>query len=408
MQSIQRSFLPGTWSASTSEVLKTIYYRGPIKRSEIADLLGLTKATITTNVNYLIAAGLVKEDEKPVLDSNSLGRKARRVSIVPDAKHYVGIEIRGYKRVICVRNLMGKTIYANQDNRLFHGYDENVKLGCSMLQEALDACGFTLNDISGIGFCMPGVVNSEDGILDTLPSFGWRDKPVRDDVRALTGYSGPISIENNACARAYGLRLTQRELLKDIHNFTYFFISRGIACPLFLDTSNVVGSVVGAGEVGHMIMQPNGLLCSCGNRGCLEAYSSDVAVITRCKEAMDHGEAKLLRSLCQGEPPTMQNIISAQMEGDEDVRRIVESAVNMLGLAVANVVNFASSRIMFIDGVLFGVPENRELLLNVIHTNLCNALHPGTEFRFVEPNDYSGANGAAALAIHDSLTYGDF
>ena len=87
MQSIQRSVLPGTWSASTSEVLKTIYYRGPIKRSEIADLLGLTKATITTNVNYLIAAGLVKEDEKPVLDSNSLGRKARRVSIVPDAKH---------------------------------------------------------------------------------------------------------------------------------------------------------------------------------------------------------------------------------------------------------------------------------------------------------------------------------
>src|SRR5699024_10336368 len=151
----------------------------------------------------------VKEDEEPVLDSNSLGRKARRVSIVPDAKHYVGIEIRGFKRTISVRNLMGKTIYANQDNRLFHSYDENVKLGCCMLQEALDACGLTLDNISGIGFCMPGVVNHEDGVLDTLPSFGWRDKPVREDVRALTGYRGPISIENNACARAYGLRLTQ-------------------------------------------------------------------------------------------------------------------------------------------------------------------------------------------------------
>ena len=330
------------------------------------------------------------------------------MSIVYDATYYVGIEIRGFKRAISVRNLMGKTIYANQDNRLFHDYDKNVKLGCSMLQEALDVCELTLDDISGIGFCMPGVVNNAEGILDTLPSFGWRDKLVREDVRALTGYSGSISIENNACARAYGLRLAQRELLKDIHNFTYFFISRGIACPLFLDTNNVVGSVVGAGEVGHMIMQPNGLLCSCGNRGCLEAYSSDVAVIDRCKEAMERGEANLLRDLCQGKQPTMKNIISAQMQGDEDVRRIVEGAVNMLGVAVANVVNFASSRIMFIDGVLFGVPENREQLLNVIHTNLCNALHPGTEFRFVEPNDYSGANGAAALAIHDSLTYGLF
>lgn len=408
MQSIQRSALSEKWSASTSEVLKTIYYRGPIKRSEIADLLGLTKSTITIIVNSLIAAGLVKEDENPNPAPNSLGRKARPVSIVYDATYYVGIEIRGFKRAISVRNLMGKTIYANQDNRLFHDYDKNVKLGCSMLQEALDVCELTLDDISGIGFCMPGVVNNAEGILDTLPSFGWRDKLVREDVRALTGYSGSISIENNACARAYGLRLAQRELLKDIHNFTYFFISRGIACPLFLDTNNVVGSVVGAGEVGHMIMQPNGLLCSCGNRGCLEAYSSDVAVIDRCKEAMERGEANLLRDLCQGKQPTMKNIISAQMQGDEDVRRIVEGAVNMLGVAVANVVNFASSRIMFIDGVLFGVPENREQLLNVIHTNLCNALHPGTEFRFVEPNDYSGANGAAALAIHDSLTYGLF
>ena len=408
MQSIKRNALPGTWSASISEILKTIYYRGPIKRSEVADLLGLTRATITTNVNYLIAAGLVKEDEKPDPFSNSLGRKARPVSIVPDAKHYVGIEIRGYTRTICVRNLAGETIYANQDNRLFHGYDENVRLGCSMLQEALEACDLTLDDISGIGFCMPGLVNHAEGILDTLPSFGWRDKPVRDDVRSLTGYTGPISVENNACSRAYGLRLTQRELLKDIHNFTYFFISRGIACPLFLDTNNVVGSIVGAGEVGHMIMQPNGLLCSCGNRGCLEAYSSDDAIISRCKEAMDRGEAQLLHTLCQGDLPTMQNIVSAQAKGDEDVQRIVEGAVYMLGVAIANVVNFASSRIMFIDGVLFSIPENREQLLNVIHTNLCNALHSDTEFCFVEPDEYSGANGAAALAIHESLTYGVF
>ena len=408
MQSVQRSVLSGTWSASTSEVLKTIYYRGPIKRAEIADLLGLTKATITTNVNALIAAGLVKEEQKPDAASNSLGRKARPVSIIPDAKHYVGIEIRGFKRTISVRNLIGETLYADQDNRLVHDYDENMKLGCGMLQTALDACGLALDDISGIGFCMPGVVNHAAGILDTLPSFGWRDKPVRDDVRALTGYCGPISVENNTCARAYGLRLAQRELLKDIHNFTYFFISRGIACPLFLDTNNVVGSIVGAGEVGHMIMQPNGLLCSCGNRGCLEAYSSDVAVIRRCQEAMDRGEAPKLRALCQGRQPTMQNIIAAQLEGDQDVQRIVENAVYMLGVAVANVVNFASSRIMFIDGMLFGVPGNREQLLNVIHTNLCNALHSDTEFRFVEPDDYSGANGAAALAIHDSLTYGNF
>lgn len=408
MQLIQTSGVSGSVAASRSAILKTIYYRGPIKRSDIAKQLALTMPTITTNINHMIASGLVKEENKLDSSANSLGRKARPVSIIAEARHFVGIEMRGFQRIISVQDFLGRTLYCKKDGTPHPSYEENLKLSCDLLYEALDACGFTLNDITGIGFCVPGVVNSAEGRLDTLPSYGWRDKAVRADVASMTGYSGPISVENNACARAYGLRLLQKDLLMDVHNFTYFFISRGIACPLFLDTGNVVGSVVGAGEVGHMIMQPDGLLCSCGNRGCLEAYSSDVAVITRCKEALQQGKASLLQRFCPDGEPSMHDIIAAQSAGDEDVRKIAQEAVYRIGIAVANVVNFASSRIMFIDGVLFGVPENRELLLNVIHTNLCNALHSDTEFRFVEPNDYSGANGAAALAIHDSLAYGDF
>lgn len=408
MQLIQTSGVSGSVAASRSAILKTIYYRGPIKRSDIAKQLALTMPTITTNINHMIASGLVKEENKLDSSANSLGRKARPVSIIAEARHFVGIEMRGFQRIISVQDFLGRTLYCKKDGTPHPSYEENLKLSCDLLYEALDACGFTLNNITGIGFCVPGVVNSAEGRLDTLPSYGWRDKAVRADVASMTGYSGPISVENNACARAYGLRLLQKDLLMDVHNFTYFFISRGIACPLFLDTGNVVGSVVGAGEVGHMIMQPDGLLCSCGNRGCLEAYSSDVAVITRCKEALQQGKAPLLQRFCPDGEPSMHDIIAAQSAGDEDVRKIAQEAVYRIGIAVANVVNFASSRIMFIDGVLFGVPENRELLLNVIHTNLCNALHSDTEFRFVEPNDYSGANGAAALAIHDSLAYGDF
>lgn len=408
MRLIQTSGVSGSVAASRSAILKTIYYRGPIKRSDIAKQLALTMPTITTNINHMIASGLVKEENKLDSSANSLGRKARPVSIIAEARHFVGIEMRGFQRIISVQDFLGRTLYCKKDGTPHPSYEENLKLSCDLLYEALDACGFTLNDITGIGFCVPGVVNSAEGRLDTLPSYGWRDKTVRADVASMTGYSGPISVENNACARAYGLRLLQKDLLMDVHNFTYFFISRGIACPLFLDTGNVVGSVVGAGEVGHMIMQPDGLLCSCGNRGCLEAYSSDVAVITRCKEALQQGKAPLLQRFCPDGEPSMHDIIAAQSAGDEDVRKIAQEAVYRIGIAVANVVNFASSRIMFIDGVLFGVPENRELLLNVIHTNLCNALHSDTEFRFVEPNDYSGANGAAALAIHDSLAYGDF
>lgn len=405
MKLVRNVNVPGTWAASRSAVLKTIYYRGPIKRSDIAKQLGLTMPTITTNVTHMIASGLVREEATTETASNQIGRKARPVSIVPDARHFVGVEMRGFQRIICVQNFAGETLYSHRDDRHLERYEENLRVSCEMIEHAVAACGLTMEDISGIGFCVPGVVNSKAGMLDTLPSYGWSDKSVQADVVALTGYTGPISVENNACARAYGLRMARKELLLDVPNFTYFFVSRGISCPLFVTTDTGVGSVVGAGEVGHMIMEASGRLCSCGNRGCLEAYSSDVAVVARCKEAVDQGKAPVLQRICGDLSPTMKWILEAQVKGDEAVAEIVRDAVYRIGIAVANVVNFASPRMMFVDGQLFDVEENRQQLLDTIQVNLCNALHADTQFMFVEPDDFSGAAGAAALAIHNSLEF---
>lgn len=405
MKLVRNLNVAGTWAASRSAVLKTIYYRGPIKRSEIAQHLGLTMPTITTNINHMMAMGLVREEAATEAATNQIGRKARPVSIVPDARYFVGMEMRGFQRTICVQNFAGQTLYSHRDDRNCSCYEENLRVSCDMIRKAVAACNLTMDEISGIGFCVPGVVNSKTGMLDTMPSYDWPDKSVRADVAALTGYTGPISVENNACARAYGLRMVRRELLLDVPNFTYFFISRGISCPLLVETNSGMGSVVGAGEVGHMIMEANGRLCTCGNRGCLEAYSSDLAVVARCKEAMDQGKAPVLKRICGDLSPTMKLILEAQVKGDEAVADIVRDAVYRIGIAVANVVNFASPRIMFVDGQLFNVQENREQLLNTIHVNLCNALHMDTQFMFVEPDDFSGAAGAAALAIHNSLVF---
>ena len=219
MRLIQTSGVSGSVAASRSAILKTIYYRGPIKRSDIAKQLALTMPTITTNINHMIASGLVKEENKLDSSANSLGRKARPVSIIAEARHFVGIEMRGFQRILSVQDFLGRTLYCKKDGTPHPSYEENLKLSCDLLYEALDACGVTLNNITGIGFCVPGVVNSAEGRLDTLPSYGWRDKAVRADVASMTGYSGPISVENNACARADGLRLLQQVLLMDVHNF---------------------------------------------------------------------------------------------------------------------------------------------------------------------------------------------
>lgn len=409
MQFVQGNNLLRVKASNQSSILQMIYHCGPIKRAEIAETLGLTLPTITTNVHNMITDGLVREVDCPEHSSGYRGRKARPVDIMADSQHFIGIEMQGRRRVICVLDFRGRMLYACKDDTPRRDYAENIALSCAMIGPALESTGLSLSDISGIGFCAPGLVNGGAGTLDAWPSYGWRDKNIRADVAAFTGYGGPISVENNACARAYGVRLSQRELLNDTRNFAYLFLSHGIACPLFLNTVNTFGSVVGAGEVGHMVMEPDGLLCSCGNRGCLEAYSSDTAILDHCAEALAQGQAPLLRRRCpEGAPLNMDILLDAQAAGDADVCRIIEHAVRRIGIAAANIINFACPRIMFIDGKLFLAMRNRRLLLDVIHRNLCNVIHTDTEFIFIDPDEFSGARGAAALSICKKLeTYGE-
>ena len=153
-----------------------------------------------------------------------------------------------------------------------------------------------------------------------------------------------------------------------------------------------------------MVMEPNGPQCTCGNHGCLEAISSGQAIVTRCMEALAKGEAPILRSLCaKGEAPTMDQILQAQEAGDPAVYLIVERAVYTLGVAIANIVNFTCLHSMLIDGELFRSAANRQQLLDVAHRNICKSTRSDTSFIFVEPDRYSGAKGAAAVAIAHGL-----
>lgn len=390
-------------AANQAAILKTIYHLGPIKRSEIARRLELTLPTITTNVNSMMARGIVRETGDGRRDRRLVGRKAHPVDIVPESRHFIGIELQGARRTACLLDYRGRALYTWEDREDCPDYDRNIQLSCRLIGQALDACGLTLEQISGIGVCAPGLVDHERGILEIRPSYNWRHKDIRGDMAALSGYPGPISVENNACARAYGAQLFQREVLGDAQTFAYLFINQGIACPLVLNTATAFGSLVGAGEVGHMVMAPGGLRCNCGNHGCLEAYASDRAVLDRCGELLAQGRAPRLRELCGVAAPAMEHVLAALEQGDGDVAEVVEQAVYILGVAVANINNFACPDKMLIEGKLFCHQENRERLLTVVRQNLCGVIRSGTEFIFVEPAACSGAMGAAAMAICKDL-----
>lgn len=384
-------------TANQAAILKTIYHRGPIKRAEIAESLGLTLPTITTNVNSMMARGIVREAGPLQFGAREAGRRAHPVEIVPESRHFIGVEIQGSRRTVCLLDYRGRTLYAQESPEEERDYERNVELSCAMVRRALAQRGMEMGSIAGVGVCLPGLVDTRRGVLEVRPSYNWTHKDIRGDLAARLGYSGPIHVENNACARAYGVQLFQRDALEDAQTFAYLFINQGIACPLVLNTAMDFGSVVGAGEVGHMVMVPNGEPCDCGNRGCLEAYASDAAILRRYARALEREGEALPEAL------SMERVLAAQEAGDPVAAEIVDQAAYILGLAVANICNFACPSLMLIEGRLFRRPENQERMLDVMRRNLCGVIRPDARFLFVEPDPLGGAKGAAAMAICKDL-----
>lgn len=390
--------------SNQSAIRQIIYHDGPISRIEISEKLSLTLPTITTTVNFLLSKGLVKEVENINASKKTLGRRASLIDISDDVGYFIGIEMRCAFRCACITDYKGKIIKAMADDTQYNNYDEAIAETCNLVKKLIRSSKIPKSKITGIGLCLPGLVDRDAGMLTVHPGYGWENKNVSKDVSRLLKYNGPVSVENNACARAYGVYLFDHKVMDNYQSFAYFFVSSGIACPLMYTYIRFHESIIGQGEVGHMIMDPDGPLCKCGNHGCLEAFSSEDAIISRCIDIMKNGKAKILREISANpDAPNIYEILKAQDEGDQDVNSVLENAIHYLGIAIANIDNFVKPQCILVDSHLFRNKKNRDQLMDVIHKNLYTATNIDTNFIFVEPDEYSGARGAAAVAVQNDL-----
>lgn len=406
MQPIIANNLPNIKLANQSFIRQMVYHHSPISRRDIAKSLSLTLPTITTTVSLLLEKGLLRETEDTPSTEKKLGRKTSLLETVSDSRYFMGIEMRGTKRRLCVTDYCGNILLSAKDNSPYPDYEENIAVTCGMVNDLLGQLGNERQKLSGIGICVPGLVDRAIGELNTHPGYGWKQKPIVRDVRRLTGYEGPISLENNTCARAYGAYLFHQGLVDRYTSFAYFYVSSGIACPIMSLRSRFQETIIGNGEVGHMVMNTNGPVCDCGNRGCLEAYSSEKAILLTCRKQLQEGRMPILRELCKNQDAsqlTIQEVLLAQENGDMDVHKVLSDAVVQLGVAIANVDNLIRPDCFLIEGHLFDTEANRNLLIDTVRQNLYTVTNASFDFHFMEYNSFSGALGAAAVAVQQDL-----
>ena len=378
--------------------IKEILYKfGPIPRTNIAAMMELSLPTITTAVADLIRDGLVYEplSIEPEYVSGVLGRRAKPVDLVSDSSQYIGIEVAPNRCTFCLTDLRMQDIHYIQEYRDSSNYDELLEYLETTVKQII--ANHQPKRLSGIGIGIPGFVDRNLGLVRSHGRFGWRDKPMMLDLTKRVGI--PVCVENNVRVRVIGEDMRQEVERPD--TFAYLYVSFGIACPLMIKSSLFAGKSAGAGEIGHMIMERGGPRCQvCGKEGCLDAIASESSVLRMAQEALDRGEAEVLRGIVKNSGRLgISELLCAQEAGDPQITQIILKAVDYLGIALANVINFMTPNLVIVDARLLSQRDNRDRFVQLVRTHMYGLNNAEIHLEFKEFDPYSGCRGAAAFAI---------
>jgi glucokinase len=210
--------------------------------------------------------------------------------------------------------------------------------------------------IDAVGIGIPGLRSSKTGIIETAPHIPCLNRVNVEDLVANQVHLRVVS-ENDANAGAYAEFVCGAGV--GIKNMVYLTLGTGLGSGLILNGSLFVGGYGFGGELGHTTIDPEGRMCACGNRGCLETIVSATGIVMTAQEKMKNGTPTLLRQL--DGPLTSEMIFDAAGRGDAVARATFEQTGKYLGIACANLINLLNPEMIVIGG---GVMASGEMLLH--------------------------------------------
>jgi glucokinase len=244
------------------------------------------------------------------------------------------------------------------------GVDHVVGRIAGLINTLMTESDVDRNAVASVCVGSPGPLDSKTGVIYDAPNLHWKDVPLIDRLEPLV--SMPVFVENDANAAAFGEAWAGAA--RNLECTILLTLGTGIGGGVVLNGKVWRGVTDTAAELGHMVIDYNGRPCSCGNRGCIEAYASAPAVAARMKEAIEAGRESSLRdAILAGEDVDSKRIYDAAVAGDELSREIIEETGRLLGVAVANYVNIFNPNYVILHG---GMVEAGEMLLAPLREEL--------------------------------------
>jgi predicted NBD/HSP70 family sugar kinase len=371
-----------------STVLYIIKTYGPIARSEIARRCGLSPASVTGITAELIQEDIIYEKDT----GKSLGgRRPILLAINPSGRYVVGIKLTETKAIGALTDLEATVIVKKTKKLRGNASEAVIKQLSQLATELMKAAGLPKKKLLGVGVGLAGIVNSDQGILRQSPFYGWKELPLRNMLQDLIHV--PVYIDNDVNT----LTLAEKwfGVGQGIDDFLVVTIGRGIGMGIVVNGQFYRGVKGGAGEFGHTVINPEGPICECGKRGCLETYVGDHGLLRMANEAITQG--KILKPV-----KTIDDLLELAKKGDRGAQAIYENAGDMLGRGIANLINIFSPEIIIISGE--GVIAD-DLIFIPMRNSIGRYVLPGladdTSIQIDIWGDDEWARGAASLVLRE-------
>lgn len=306
-------------------VLETILNEGPISRAAISNKLGLTKATISTIVADLLEKQLIREIGSV---DTSLGRKPILLEFCREHGHIISVDLGVNIITIFTSDLKGNNCGLKQyeNNHSRYSVIDGV---IGLIAQTIRSLPPTLFGVVGICLGIHGVIHENQ--ITFTPYYNYENLPFAEKLEAF--FHIPVTLENEANLSVLG----EKSFCYNVPNMVGISVHSGIGIGIIIDNKLYTGFNGNAGEFGHSIVEANGRDCPCGNKGCLEQYASERAIL------YDYARLKKISSA------DIDTFIAAHAAGDPDAAAMTEQFVKYISVGMNNLLNIFNPDVIVIN-----------------------------------------------------------
>src|SRR5712664_1844214 len=371
--------------------LNLIREHQPISRADLARGMKMTRGVVSVLVQELIAQGLIYEG---ATGEAARGRKPTFLHIRTHDRMVVAVDVRFTRTYLMLCDFSGRELAIESYDTVF-SIPEFVKDLAARIRKLLkrQGQGFACE---GIGLVVPGMVDQRTGKILNAPALGWRDVDIRTKLSGATGLS--VHIENSGRASALAQLWLEGGEATGVHNFVYISVSDGVGLGIVVNGELLRGRDHIAGEFGHMPINLDGPRCMCGANGCWEAYTSNLATLSRYFGwNLSQLSPKHMKEM-EKNSFTVLDLIARARTGDAKALSAIRASGRFLGLGLATIVNIINPDAIYLAGEITNAWDLIEETVRsaMIERTLTEAA-ARTPLRITPAQEYPRLRGAAAL-----------